>query len=145
MTQPIMSPVPSGADPHKDEILGLDHSPLISGLGAMLEKTDFAWTPGLIGEDQAGKLAMLTGDLRRPISRTGNGKRIKSGFLYLGTEPALAWANACWGHLYPVIKQNIESFDRRWFGIRKILEGNRTTTSASDRETARKMPSSFTT
>jgi L-histidine N-alpha-methyltransferase len=118
-----MSPVPPGADPCKDKMLGLDQSPLISGLGSMLEKTDFAWTLGLIGEDQAGKLAILTGDLRRPISRTGDGKRIKSGFLYLGTEPALAWANACRDYRYPVMKQSIESFDHRWCSVRTSLEG----------------------
>lgn len=111
------------ADPCVEETLSLDHSPLLGGLGTMLQKTGFAWSLGLIGEDQAAKLATLTGDLCRPISSTGDGKRITSGFLYLGTEPALAWANACRDHVAPAMKQSIESFDRRWCSIRAGLGG----------------------
>ncbi len=107
-----------------DETMRLDHSPLMVALARTLEETDFAWSLGLIGEDQAGKLGMLTGDLRRRFSTRGNGKRITSGFLYLGAEPAIAWANACRDYLYPVMKQSIESFDRRWLTIRPSLEGN---------------------
>jgi len=95
----------------------------MSGLETMLKKTDFAWSLDLIGEDQAGKLATLTGDLRRRVSPTGDGKRITSGFSYLGAESAIAWANACRDHLYPVMKQSIESFDRRWCSIRPSLNG----------------------
>jgi uncharacterized SAM-dependent methyltransferase len=95
----------------------------MSGLETALEETDFAWSLGLVGEDQASKLAMLTGDLRRRVSTTGDGKRITSGFSYLGAEPAIAWVNACRDHLYPVMKQSIESFDRRWCSIRPILNG----------------------
>ena len=72
---------------------------------------------------QAGKLAALTGDLRRRVSATGDGKRIASGFSYLGAESAIAWVNACRNHLYPVMKQSIESFDRRWWDARPILAG----------------------
>ena len=72
---------------------------------------------------QAGKLAALTGDLRRRVSATGDGKRIASGFSYLGAESAIAWVNACRDHLYPVMKQSIESFDRRWWDARPILAG----------------------
>jgi uncharacterized SAM-dependent methyltransferase len=88
----------------------------------MLQKTGFAWSLSLIGEDQAAKLATLTGDLRGQVSSTGDGKRITSGFLYLGAEPALAWANACGDHLYPVMRRSIESFDQRWCSIRAGLE-----------------------
>jgi L-histidine N-alpha-methyltransferase len=102
---------------------GGDRSPVLNGLEALLRETDFAWSLDLIGEDQAGKLATLTGDLRRGVSRTGDGKRITSGFSYLGTEPAIAWANACRDRLYPVMKQSIDSFDRRWHSIRETLGG----------------------
>jgi uncharacterized SAM-dependent methyltransferase len=102
---------------------GGDRSPVLNGLEALLRETDFAWSLDLIGEDQAGKLATLTGDLRRGVSTTGDGKRITSGFSYLGTEPAIAWANACRDRLYPVMKQSIDSFDRRWRSIREVLGG----------------------
>jgi L-histidine Nalpha-methyltransferase len=111
------------ADPCVAETLSLDPSPLLGGLGAMLQKTGFAWSLGLIGEDQAAKIAALTADLRHPFSCTGDGKRITSGFLYLGAEPALAWANACRDHVCPAMKQSIESFDRRWCNIRAGLGG----------------------
>jgi hypothetical protein len=90
-----------------------------------LDETDFAWSLGLVGEDQAAKLALLTGDLRRPPSATGDGKRITSGFSYLGVEPAIAWVTACSDHLYPVMRQSIESFDRRWAQVRPALGRDR--------------------
>ena len=99
----------------------LDLSPLMSGLFAILQQTDFAWALGLAGEDQASKLTMLTGDLRRPPSANGDGKRICSGFAYLATASAISWANACRDHLYPVMRQSIESFDGRWSSIRSGL------------------------
>jgi L-histidine N-alpha-methyltransferase len=105
------------------ESIDLNHSPLIKGLETMLQETEFAWSVGLIGEDQAGKLATLTGDLRRRVSQDGDGKRITSGFSYLGAEPAIAWTTACRDPFYPVMKQSIESFDRRWRGIRPSLGG----------------------
>jgi L-histidine Nalpha-methyltransferase len=123
VTQPVMGAVPPEADPCRDETLRLNRSPIMSGLEIMLQETDFSWSLGLIGEDQAGKLATLTGDLRRRVSRTGDGKRITSGFSYLGAEPAIAWANACRDPLYPVMKKSIESFDQRWCDIRASLEG----------------------
>jgi uncharacterized SAM-dependent methyltransferase len=64
---------------------------------------------------------MLTGDLRRRPSADGDGKRITSGFSYLGAEPAIAWANACRDHLYPVMRQSIESFEQRWGSVRPSL------------------------
>jgi len=113
---------PLEAGPCVDEALIVDCSPLIEGLGTMLQKTDFAWSLSLIGEDQGPKLATLTTDLRRRFSSTGAGKRITSGFLYLGAEPALAWANACRDHQYPMMKHSIESFETRWCCIRSALE-----------------------
>lgn len=97
--------------------------PMMSRLQGLLEETDFAWLVGLIGEDEAGKLATLTGDLRRRACDSGDGKRIASGFSYLGAESAIAWTNACRDHLYPVMKESIDSFDRRWADIRTLLGG----------------------
>lgn len=117
MTRVATGRIRSGVEPCVDETAVLDPFPLIEGLGTMLQETNFAWSLNLIGEDQAAKLATLIGDLRRDFSRTGAGKRITSGFLYLGTEPALAWANACRDHQYPFMKKSIESFDARWCHI----------------------------
>jgi len=106
-----------GAGTHHGDGAPLEQSPLMSGLPAMLRQTDFAWSLGLVGEDQASKLTMLTGDLRRPPSANGDGKRLVSGFAYLAAASAISWANACRDHLYPVMRQSIESFDGRWSRI----------------------------
>ncbi len=113
MTQPMIDPAQAGEG----------RSPVLGGLEVLLRETDFAWSLDLIGEDQAGKLATLTGDLRRGVSTTGDGKRITSGFSYLGTEPAIAWSKACRDHFYPVMMQSIESFGLRWRSIRESLGG----------------------
>lgn len=111
MTQQMMGPAqPRG-----------DRSPVLSGLEILLQEMNFSWSLVLIGEDQAIKLETLTNDLRRAFSATGDGKRITSGFSYLGTEPAIAWASACRDPLYSVMKKSIESFSLRWHGIRESL------------------------
>jgi L-histidine Nalpha-methyltransferase len=97
-----------------------ERASMTTRLQDILDETDFGWLLGLIGEDQAGKLATLTADLRRDPSTTGDGKRIASGFSYLGAS-AIAWANACRDYLYPVMKESIESFDRRWSSIQPQL------------------------
>jgi uncharacterized SAM-dependent methyltransferase len=123
VTQRVTGDTSFDDGPCAKEFLDLNHSPLMKSLETILQETDFSWSLGLIGEDQAGKLATLTGDLRRRTSTTGEGKRITSGFSYLGAEPAIAWTHACRDHMYPVMKQSIESFDRRWFSIRSSLDG----------------------
>jgi len=95
---------------------------MIGRLQRVLGETDFAWSLSLVGEDQAGNLAALMRDLRRRPSATGEGKRITSGFSYLGPEAAIAWAKACRDPLYPVMKTSIESFDQRWRSIRAGLD-----------------------
>jgi uncharacterized SAM-dependent methyltransferase len=100
-----------------------DESLVMTGLVRVLAETDFGWSLGLVGEDQASKLAKLTGDLRRGISRAGDGKRIASGFSYLGAEPAIAWTRACRDPLYPVMRESIETFGQRWLSIRRSLTG----------------------
>lgn len=75
----------------------------------------------IVGEDQTDKFAGLMADLRQKPSVSGDGKRITSGFAYMGLEPALAWANACRDRLYPVMRQSIESFGQRWSAMRATL------------------------
>jgi uncharacterized SAM-dependent methyltransferase len=102
-------------------LLHTGHRNLIHSLLAVLDETHFPWPLVLVGEDQAAKLALLTGDLRRPESSTGDGKRITSGFSYLGAEPAIAWVTACSDRLYPVMRESIESFGQRWHEVRPAL------------------------
>ncbi|HSV67546.1 MAG TPA: L-histidine N(alpha)-methyltransferase [Mycobacteriales bacterium] len=96
-------------------------SPVLSGLESVLERTDYPWALELVGEDQADKFATVMSDLRRRHSVTGDGKRITSGYSYMGIEPTIAWANACGDRLYPVMKQSIESFAGRWASVRPSL------------------------
>jgi hypothetical protein len=117
-------------------------SPVLNGLEALLRETHFAWSLDLIGEDQAGKLATLTGDLRRGFSMTGDGKRITSGFSYLGTEPAIAWANACRDRLYPVMKQSIDSLTGAGAAFEKSWATSPTMTLVGGQGTARRTRSS---
>jgi L-histidine N-alpha-methyltransferase len=83
-------------------------------LETALRATGFAWSLTLVGEDQGKQLLHLIRDLRRPFSESGDGKRIVSGFSYWGTEPTYAWARACSDPLYPVMRESIQSFARRW-------------------------------
>ena len=72
------------------------------------------WTLCVIGEDQSKKLAALTNDLRRKMSRVGDGKQIASGFSYWGIGPSIAWSLACNDPFYLVMKESIETFQNRW-------------------------------
>jgi uncharacterized SAM-dependent methyltransferase len=92
--------------------------PVIRKLERALADDDFAWSLILTGEDQTDKLATLTGDLRGPFSKTGDGKQIASGFSYWGIGPTIAWANATNDPFYLVMKAGAESFLRHW---RKVL------------------------
>lgn len=87
---------------------------MIQRLAAVMKLTEFAWTLCLVGEDHAGKLAELAGDLNDAYSETGDGKQIASGFSYWGIEPTVAWARAVSDPLYPVARSSIESFYPRW-------------------------------
>ena len=88
--------------------------PVIRKLEHALADDDFAWSLLLVGEDQTDKLATLTGDLRGPVSKTGDGKQITSGFSYWGIGPTIAWANATNDPFYLVMKAGTESFLRHW-------------------------------
>jgi uncharacterized SAM-dependent methyltransferase len=87
---------------------------VIRKLEQALADDDFAWSLLLVGEDQTDKLATLTGDLRGPFSKTGDGKQITSGFSYWGIGPTIAWANATNDPFYLVMKAGTESFLRHW-------------------------------
>jgi uncharacterized SAM-dependent methyltransferase len=87
---------------------------VIRNLEKALADDDFAWSLLLVGEDQTDKLATLTGDLRGPVSETGDGKQITSGFSYWGIGPTIAWANATNDPFYLVMKAGTESFLRHW-------------------------------
>ncbi|MEC4020911.1 L-histidine N(alpha)-methyltransferase [Streptomyces sp. H27-D2] len=75
---------------------------------------DTRWTVCLVGEEQSGKLAQVTAGLRHRPDPDGAGKRITSGFSYWGLESTIAWAHACNDLYYPVMREGIASFSRRW-------------------------------
>jgi uncharacterized SAM-dependent methyltransferase len=91
---------------------------VIRNLEKALADHDFPWSLLLVGEDQTDKLATLTGDLRGPVSETGDGKQITSGFSYWGIGPTIAWANATNDPFYLVMKAGTESFLRHWRKMR---------------------------
>lgn len=77
-------------------------------------KSSLKWSLCFTGEDQSSKLGELIGDLRNGFSGTGNGKQIPSGFSYWGIVPTLAWGSTCSDQLYPVMRDSISSFNKRW-------------------------------
>lgn len=95
---------------------------VIRKLEQALADDDFAWSLLLVGEDQTDKLATLTGDLRGPFSKTGDGKQIASGFSYWGIGPTIAWANATNDPFYLVMKAGAESFLRHWRKVRPHVD-----------------------
>lgn len=123
---PAPNPAPGPRRAADDPLLSADlaeaeQSPVLSNLGRILAGNDFAWSLELVGEDQAGKLATLNGDLRRHAAPAGAGKRIASGISYLAAESAIAWVKACQDPYYPVMRRSIESFEGRWSSIRSQL------------------------
>ncbi|MDT3396281.1 L-histidine N(alpha)-methyltransferase [Streptomyces sp. B1866] len=95
----------------------------VQRLEGLLDEQDFSWSLCLVGEDQSQKFAQLAGELREPFSRTGDGKRISSGFSYWGVESTMAWIHACSDLFYPVMRESIESFTRRWARLAAHLDG----------------------
>jgi uncharacterized SAM-dependent methyltransferase len=83
------------------------------------------WSLQLVASDAERQLQDLVADLTRPASRTGEGKRIRSGFSYWGSEPTFAWARSCTDPLYPVARESIESFTRGWAELQSHLDGQR--------------------
>ncbi|MFK4088555.1 L-histidine N(alpha)-methyltransferase [Kribbella sp. NPDC020789] len=95
---------------------------VVRRLEKALADDDFSWTFVLVGEDQTDKLATLTGDLRGPVSETGDGKQITSGFSYWGIGPTIAWANATNDPFYLVMKAGSESFQRHWRKVKPHVD-----------------------
>nr|WP_272954745.1 L-histidine N(alpha)-methyltransferase [Kribbella sandramycini] len=60
--------------------------------------------------------------MRGPVSTTGDGKQITSGFSYWGIGPTIAWANATSDPFYLVMKAGTESFLRHWRKVRPHLD-----------------------
>src|ERR1017187_1093637 len=98
---------------------GLDTA--YSRVAQAINDAPLGWTLSFIGEDQSDKLAVLTEDLRREFSETGDGKQFASGFSYWGIGPTLAWERACNDPLYRVMKRSIDSFPERWNHVRPYL------------------------
>lgn len=99
----------------------MDDMQLLRRLEAVIRETDFAWSLCLVGEDQSKKLASLTNDLKRPPSATGDGKEVVSGYSYWGIEPTIAWQHACSDPYYPVARDGIRLFARRWRTLQPTL------------------------
>lgn len=100
-----------------------EHVHVIRKLEHALDDDDYTWSLLLVGEDQTDKLATLTSDLHGPVSETGDGKQITSGFSYWGIGPTIAWAHACADPFYLVMKNSIESFMRHWRAMRPQVLG----------------------
>ena len=92
-------------------------------LDRLIDESEFPWSFCLVGEDQARKLARLTGDLRLPFSPDGRGKQITSGFSYWGIGPTIAWIQACADPFYLVMRESIASFPKRLGYMLSQLEG----------------------
>jgi L-histidine Nalpha-methyltransferase len=98
-----------------------DHLP--GRLDDLIDESEFSWSYCLVGEDQADKLARLTGDLRRGFSTDGRGKQITSGFSYWGIGPTIAWIQACADPFYLVMRESIASFPKRLRYVLDRLDG----------------------
>jgi uncharacterized SAM-dependent methyltransferase len=100
----------------------VESTSLVNALRNALVTGAHPWSICLVADDAERKLQDLIADLTRPMSGTGDGKRITSGFAYMGTEPTFAWARSCTDPLYPVMRESIESFTRGWAGIQAHLD-----------------------
>lgn len=69
-------------------------------------------------DDRTARFMRLVSDLNRGFDDEGNGKRIASGNAYAGVEPAVAWTAVCRDPLCGAPRQSVESFARRWQGLR---------------------------
>ena len=97
----------------------------LSKIEVAINQAKLGWTLCFIGEDQSDKLAVLTEDLQREFSLTGDGKQITSGFSYWGIVPTNAWRKACTDPFYRVMKRSINTFGGSWDEIKSVLGGQR--------------------
>ncbi|MGH3479970.1 MAG: hypothetical protein ACRDQD_24420 [Nocardioidaceae bacterium] len=78
----------------------MNSTSLVSALRNALTTGVYPWSLCLVADDAERKLQDLITDLTRPMSSTGDGKRISSGFAYWGSELTFAWARSCTDPLY---------------------------------------------
>src|ERR1035441_2610272 len=102
-------------------VIAVSDREFLERLMAALEKGE-DWSLRLGMGDQTGQLTQLMNDLKLPFSEIGEGKHFASGFSYMGLEPTLAWARASSDPLYMVMKNGIETFQRRWAAVRASLD-----------------------
>jgi uncharacterized SAM-dependent methyltransferase len=69
-------------------------------------------------DDRTARFMRLVSDLSRGHDDAGNGKRITCGHAYTGVDPAVAWTSVCRDPLCGAPRQSVESFPRRWQGVR---------------------------
>lgn len=69
-------------------------------------------------DDRTARFMRLVSDLNRGFDGEANGKRITAGHAYTGVEPAVAWTSVCRDPLCGAPRQSVESFARRWQGLR---------------------------
>jgi L-histidine Nalpha-methyltransferase len=69
-------------------------------------------------DDRTARFMRLVSDLNRGFDDEANGKRITAGHAYEGIEPAVAWTSVCRDPLCGAPRQSVESFARRWHGLR---------------------------
>jgi uncharacterized SAM-dependent methyltransferase len=69
-------------------------------------------------DDRAARFMRLISDLSRGYDDAGNGKRITCGHAYAGVDPAVAWTSVCRDPMCGAPRQSVESFPRRWQGVR---------------------------
>jgi L-histidine Nalpha-methyltransferase len=81
------------------------------------DESELGWTLCFVGDSQQTKLAELVKDLKGDFSKTGDEKKVISGFSYWGISPSISWAKTCSDPFYPVMRQSIQSFRARWQDI----------------------------
>lgn len=72
-------------------------------------------------DDRAARFMRLITDLSRGHDPDGNGKRITGGHAYSGVDSAVAWTSVCRDQRCGAPRQSVESFARRWQGVRAGL------------------------
>lgn len=72
-------------------------------------------------DDRAARFMRLISDLSRGHDSDGNGKRITGGHAYTGVDSAVAWTSVCRDQRGGAPRQSVESFARRWQGVRAGL------------------------
>ncbi|MFC4858109.1 L-histidine N(alpha)-methyltransferase [Actinophytocola glycyrrhizae] len=72
-------------------------------------------------DDRTARFMRLVSDLSRGYDDAGEGKRITCGHAYTGVDAAIAWTAVCRDPLCGAPRQSVESFPRRWQGLRASM------------------------